>query len=595
MNDFYGHQRHVKKPPMILKVFLVLIVLMIWGSVGLGVIEGFREARSESLYEAALNHYDKGEYEQSIVLLDKILDKDKKNFDALYAKGITLNVMEKYLEALTVLKEAEKVNGDREGLFSEIGYAYNNLGKYGESNEYYEKVLEVNKESTEALTWLAYNNVYMENYDEALKLCDISSELDNANAFTYNTRGLTYFYMGNLDEALTQYDKAIELDQQYEDAYLNKIYLLYYKGSYFDCINFCLESKEILKTSSEVLYYLGDCYSDQGQTEKAIEAYKDALVLNPANAELTARLGWEYYYNQDYKTASDYANKSSAMDKFNKSAQSLKEYLKKEEAPETEKVINFVKENYLYIDKVNSFEDKSKEFGKKTSVTPTEVAKFLQSIKVKEDPFTFVLSGNDYEEYMRYEAETHISSEQYNSSTIMIKIRSFTPNVDYEFKNIIENLTDTENTNLVIDLRDNFGGLTMPANSILDMLLPECTTSYLVRRDGRINTYYSGKGQIKFKRIVILVNENSASSSELLSLGLKKYLNNVTIIGRPTAGKGVGQTCYENKEKKYIIFLVNFYWNVKEQNIAGDRIHPDININTKTEEGYLRALNKLLN
>ena len=594
MNEFYGNQSNVKKPPMILKVLLGLIVVLIWGSVGLGVIEGFKGSRSESLYENALEYYNQGEYEKSLNFLDKILEMDKKNFKALYAKGITLNVMEKYLEALSVLKEAEKVNEDSEGLFSEIGYAYNNLEKYENSIEYYEKVLEANNKSTEALTWLAYNNVCMENYDEALKLCDKSSEIDNSNAFTYNTKGLAYFYMGNLDEALIHYDQAIQLDPQYEDAYLNKIYLLYYKGSYYDCINFCLESKETLKQSSEVLYYLGDCYSDQGQSEKAVEAYKSALELDSGNAALTSRLGWEYYYSQDYKTALIYADKSAALDKFNKSAQSLKEYLKKEEAPEAEKIVEFVKENYLYIDKVNSFEDKAKEFVKKTTVTPKDVWSFLQSIKVKEDPFTFVLSGKDYEDYIQYETETHIASEQYNSNTVMIKVKSFTPNVDYEFKSIIEKLKDTENINLVIDLRNNFGGLTMPANSILDMLLPECTTSYLVRRDGRINTYYSGKGQIKFKQVIILVNEYSASSSELLALGLKKYLNNVTIIGRPTTGKGVGQISYENKEKKYLVFLVNFYWNVKEQNIAGNRIYPDINININTEEGYLKALNKLL-
>lgn len=57
--------------------------------------------------------------------------------------------------------------------------------------------------------------------------------------------------------------------------------------------------------------------------------------------------------------------------------------------------------------------------------------------------------------------------------------------------------------------------------------------------------------KVKFKHIYIFVNQNSASSSELLSLGLKKYLNNVTIIGTPTVGKGVGQITFEDKNKKY--------------------------------------------
>jgi C-terminal processing protease CtpA/Prc len=121
-------------------------------------------------------------------------------------------------------------------------------------------------------------------------------------------------------------------------------------------------------------------------------------------------------------------------------------------------------------------------------------------------------------------------------------------------------------------------------------LLPECTTSYIIDRNGYINSYNSDKGQVSFKNILVLVDENSASSAELLALGLKKYLNNVTIIGKPTFGKGVGQNIYEDKQKKYMIFLVSFYWNVKEENISGSKIYPDVKINTTSNEEYIRAI-----
>ena len=127
---------------------------------------------------------------------------------------------------------------------------------------------------------------------------------------------------------------------------------------------------------------------------------------------------------------------------------------------------------------------------------------------------------------------------------------------------------------------------------MLDFLLPECVTSYLVDRDSEIYTYKSDKNQMTFKHIYIYVNENSASSSELLTLGLKTYLNNVTVIGRPTVGKGVGQTVFESKKNKYMIFLVCTYWNIKEKNISSQKIQPDINIKGNELSNYINAMNK---
>jgi C-terminal processing protease CtpA/Prc len=81
---------------------------------------------------------------------------------------------------------------------------------------------------------------------------------------------------------------------------------------------------------------------------------------------------------------------------------------------------------------------------------------------------------------------------------------------------------------------------------------------------------------IEFESIVILVDENTASASELFTLSLSEFLDNVTIIGRTTFGKGVGQTVYEDIKNEYVIYLVSFYWNVMEQNINKTGIEPDI-------------------
>lgn len=592
-NQFY-HGRKSNRNNTVIIVSIILAVVFVWLIFIGTVILAFSKNTSKDYYAEAKKYYDKKDYKKAVESLDKALDKNKNDFDALYLKGTSLNDMEQFMDALNCLKAAEKLKNNSKDLFLEMGYSYYNLDKYEESAACYDKVLELDKSNTEAFIWKACNYIQLKNYSEAVKLCDEALEIDNKDAFAYDTKGLAYSYMEKFEEALSAFDKAIEIDPKYEDAYLDKIYLLYHENSYYDCINFCLDSSKKLTSSSEILYYLGDCYSEQCLSEKAVEAYKSALNLDPKNADLTARLGWEYYYAQDYSNASKFADEAMSLEKENQSAVSLKAALKDEETPETEKIVKLFRENYLYIDKVKDFEEVSKNFTSKTSVSNKDIENYLNSVRVKDDPFTFILKDDDYEDFIKNESDSHIQSKMIDSNTVYIKINSFTPNVDYEFKKIVEGISKTENVNLIIDLRNNTGGLANPANSILDMLLPDCTTSYLINREGRVKSYYSGEGQVKFKKIILMVNEYTASSSELLALGLKQYLNNVTIIGHPTLGKGVGQMSYENKAMKYCIFVVNFYWNVKEKNISGDRIHPDIIVTGNSLDNYMNTVNSII-
>lgn len=120
-------------------------------------------------------------------------------------------------------------------------------------------------------------------------------------------------------------------------------------------------------------------------------------------------------------------------------------------------------------------------------------------------------------------------------------------------------------------------------------------THSLIDKDGYRYNYYSDASQIKFKPIFILIDKYSASASELLALGLKTFLNNITVIGSNTYGKGVGQNIYEDKERNIIVFLVNHYWNVREQNIKDVGITPDVYLKLEDLSNYIDVINKVLN
>lgn len=92
---------------------------------------------------------------------------------------------------------------------------------------------------------------------------------------------------------------------------------------------------------------------------------------------------------------------------------------------------------------------------------------------------------------------------------------------------------------LVIDLRDNPGGWVDDAVKLADIFLPDATIAYLEDRAGQREYYRAKAGELEIP-LVVLINENSASASEILSGALQDH-KRATIVGTQSFGKGVVQ------------------------------------------------------
>ena len=93
---------------------------------------------------------------------------------------------------------------------------------------------------------------------------------------------------------------------------------------------------------------------------------------------------------------------------------------------------------------------------------------------------------------------------------------------------------------LIIDLRDNPGGWVSDAESIGDLFLDKGVLCYLEYKDGSREYYRTKDGKVDLA-LVILVNENSASSSEILTGALKDRAD-ATVVGVQSYGKGIVQS-----------------------------------------------------
>ena len=156
-----------------------------------------------------------------------------------------------------------------------------------------------------------------------------------------------------------------------------------------------------------------------------------------------------------------------------------------------------------------------------------------------------------------------------------IALYQFAGECDKEFEAALNDLTAKGAKGIIIDLRDNPGGWTDAAENIADLFLDAGEIYYLKYRGGyEEHTYRSKKGRADVK-LVMLVNENSASSSEILTGALKDRAG-ATVVGVNTFGKGIVQAVLPvgDKGAGFQITIAEYFtpsgYAVHEKGIAPD-------------------------
>lgn len=119
-----------------------------------------------------------------------------------------------------------------------------------------------------------------------------------------------------------------------------------------------------------------------------------------------------------------------------------------------------------------------------------------------------------------------------------IYISEFGAGTADEFKKALDELLAEGVTGLVIDLRDNGGGVVSAATEVADMLMDSGEVGYAVDKNGNRQDFTTKDGKVEIP-FVVLVNGNTASASELLAGALKQ--TGTPIVGTRTYGKGVIQ------------------------------------------------------
>jgi len=168
-----------------------------------------------------------------------------------------------------------------------------------------------------------------------------------------------------------------------------------------------------------------------------------------------------------------------------------------------------------------------------------------------------------------------IESEIIENNIGYINITSFDEGCSKEFKNTYTELTKKNIKSLIIDLRNNGGGIVDEALEIADYILEKDDIILITKdKEGNEKIEKSKKKPIINMQIVVLTNENTASASEIVAAALKEN-DKATIIGEITYGKGLIQELITLSDGSGIKITIEEYYTPKGNKINEVGITPD--------------------
>ena len=158
-----------------------------------------------------------------------------------------------------------------------------------------------------------------------------------------------------------------------------------------------------------------------------------------------------------------------------------------------------------------------------------------------------------------------------------IAVSQFDAVTSDQFENSIEELKSQGMTKLIVDLRGNPGGLLDQVVSMLDYILPEGVVLYTEDKYGNGDVYESdGINELKIP-MVVLVNENSASASEVFTATLRDF-NWGTIVGKTTFGKGIVQNVLPLGDGTAVKITTQHYYPPSGYDLHKVGIKPDVEV-----------------
>lgn len=416
------------------------------------------------------------------------------------------------------------------------------------------------------------------------------------------------------------------LTEQPEDHELLHLYAIYCvkSGRYTEAVDYSRCAISFHKREPFYFATLSNCLAEIYQFSESLLALEDGLFYNPDELRLYLDLGsklahWRSFAEagkilkrleetaaeqadvlesltsfwlgqSDWRQAEQYFNRLKEANSNNSRLTELQSEINKLKTPPRARIAGFIQDTYYYL--TDSGAQAIKEFSAADSDPSIHDVKTLfEAVIQPHDKYSFLLTDEEYTNYHWMSANQYVWSELVCQDIIRIRIEQFAENTYAHFGDALNSVSDAANMRLVLDLRANTGGNLDSAMKIADMLIPPCKLAALHDRHGKTLTEFESTAHwVSFKQIYVLIDAETASAAETLTLLLKKRMDNVQILGRKSYGKDIGMSIFEIKDLSCVLAVCSNILSIDEISISSEGITPDVPLENDEWVKYLKGI-----
>ncbi|HXG84518.1 MAG TPA: tetratricopeptide repeat protein [Pyrinomonadaceae bacterium] len=227
-----------------------------------------KRAMAESLYSQGLGILSRDDYARALVFFEKAVEIDPGYAESWYQAGFCYGILGRHTDALKASRQAARLRPEWAETFVNIGASSFALGQFKEAADAYRQAAKLNQYSA-----------------------DIQYSL-----------GLTLNKLNRADEEILAYKRAVALKPDHASA-IEKLGLAYFKQKRFKDALAAFEQLKTYKIDAKTYNYLGESYFESGETEQSIEAFNNAVNVNPDFDKARFNLGRAYIKKGDRDSA----------------------------------------------------------------------------------------------------------------------------------------------------------------------------------------------------------------------------------------------------------------------------------------------------
>jgi tetratricopeptide (TPR) repeat protein len=210
-----------------------------------------------------------------------------------YAQGLAQLSLDDYAKALPYFERATEIDPSYPEAWYQAGYCYGILGRHSDALRASKQASKLRPDWAETYVNIGASSYALGQYKDASDAYKQAIKLDDDNADIQYALGLTYGKLNRTDEEILAYKRALMMKPDHANS-IERLGMAYFRIKRYSDAASAFEQLRTYKPNEKTYNSLGESYFEEGKTEESVDAFNNAVAMNPDFDQARFNLGRAY-------------------------------------------------------------------------------------------------------------------------------------------------------------------------------------------------------------------------------------------------------------------------------------------------------------